>query len=74
MVPPTVARTLVNLAASSMVTRSNVGLSKNILTKLKLFAGWKSIKKNSRNSLGVRREGRGGVEKQLCKVNVVVVV
>ena len=37
MVPPTVARILVNFAALSLVTRSKVGLSKKILTKLRLF-------------------------------------
>ena len=45
IVPPTVARMLVNLAASSMVTRSNVGVSKKILTKLRLFG----IRKSNRD-------------------------
>ena len=46
IVPPTVARILVNLAALSMVTRSKVGVSKKILTKLRLFGSWKSKKRS----------------------------
>ena len=40
IVPPTAARMLTNLAASSLVILSNVGVSKKILTKLKLLCSW----------------------------------